>query len=108
MDRSLLRMTWSTIAFVIPGVVNYPRPPEWGSMLSFFNTNYPISQYWWEVAFPSLAIFVTALSFSLLGDGLRDVLDPRTRRALAETSTSAAGGTPVGASTASGHPTEGG
>jgi peptide/nickel transport system permease protein len=84
LDVGTVLVTFSTIAFVIPGVVNYPRPPEWGSMLSFFNTNYPISQYWWEVAFPSLAIFVTALSFSLLGDGLRDVLDPRSRRALSE------------------------
>jgi peptide/nickel transport system permease protein len=84
LDVGTVLVTFSTIAFVIPGVVNYPRPPEWGSMLSFFNTNYPISQYWWEVAFPSLAIFVTALSFSLLGDGLRDVLDPRSRRALVE------------------------
>jgi len=84
LDVGTVLVTFSTIAFVIPGVVSYPRPPEWGSMLSFFNLNYPISQYWWEVAFPSAAIFVTALAFSLLGDGLRDVLDPRTRRALVE------------------------
>jgi len=84
LDIGTVLVTFSTIAFVIPGVVSYPRPPEWGSMLSFFNLNYPISQYWWEVLFPSLAIFVTALAFSLLGDGLRDVLDPRTRRALVE------------------------
>ena len=84
LDIGTVLVTFSTIAFVIPGVVSYPRPPEWGSMLSFFNLNYAISQYWWEVAFPSGAIFVTALAFSLLGDGLRDVLDPRTRRAMVE------------------------
>ena len=85
LDIGTVLVTFSTIAFVIPGVVSYPRPPEWGSMLSFFDLNYPISQYWWEIAFPSAAIFVTALAFSLLGDGLRDVLDPRSRKALAET-----------------------
>jgi ABC-type dipeptide/oligopeptide/nickel transport system permease subunit len=32
---------------------------------------------WWIIAFPGLAIFVTAMSFNLMGDGLRDALDPR-------------------------------
>jgi peptide/nickel transport system permease protein len=91
LDIGTVLVTFSTIAFVIPGAVTYPSPPEWGSMLSFFDLNYPISQYWWEIAFPSAAIFVTALSFSLLGDGLRDILDPRTRRAMFESS---AGHTP--------------
>jgi peptide/nickel transport system permease protein len=49
--------------------------PEWGLMVSqgqaFFTTQ------WWLVTFPGLAILVTALSFNLLGDGLREVLDPR-------------------------------
>lgn len=84
LDVGTVLVTFSTIAFVIPGIVSYPRPPEWGSMLSYYYENTPISQFWWEIAFPSLAIFVTALSFSLLGDGLRDVLDPRTRRALVQ------------------------
>jgi peptide/nickel transport system permease protein len=35
-------------------------------------------QAWWSVTFPGLAIFVTVLSLSLLGDALNDVLDPRT------------------------------
>lgn len=85
LDIGTVLVTFSTIAFVIPGAVTYPQPPEWGSMLSFFQLNYPFSSVWWDIAFPSLAIFVTALSFSLLGDGLRDVLDPRSRRALSQT-----------------------
>jgi peptide/nickel transport system permease protein len=49
--------------------------PEWGLMVSqgqaFFTTQ------WWLVTFPGLAILLAALSFNLLGDGLREVLDPR-------------------------------
>jgi peptide/nickel transport system permease protein len=37
---------------------------------------------WWMSVFPGLAIFVTALAFNLLGDGLRDVLDPKQRTLL--------------------------
>jgi hypothetical protein len=55
-------------------------------MMSFYQGRFVLSVYWWYITFPAIAIFVTALSFSLLGDGLRDVLDPRTRRALAESS----------------------
>ena len=84
LDIGTVLVTFSTIGYVVPGAVQYPRPPEWGSMLSYFQTNYLITSVWWELAFPALAIFLTALSFSLLGDGLRDVLDPRTRRALGE------------------------
>ncbi len=84
LDIGTVLVTFSTIAFVFPQAVPYPRPPEWGSMLSFFQTYYPIRKVWWEVAFPAAAIFVAALAFSLFGDGLRDVLDPRSRRALAQ------------------------
>ncbi len=84
LDIGTVLVTFSTISFVFPQAVPYPRPPEWGSMLSFFQTYYPISKVWWEIAFPAAAIFVTALAFSLFGDGLRDVLDPRSRRALVQ------------------------
>jgi peptide/nickel transport system permease protein len=82
LDIGTVLVTFSTIAYVIPGGVPYPRPPEWGSMMSYYYDNGLISQAWWTITFPALGIFITALSFSLLGDGLRDVLDPRTRRAL--------------------------
>jgi peptide/nickel transport system permease protein len=35
--------------------------------------------WWWYSAFPGVAIFLTVLGFNLLGDGLRDILDPRSR-----------------------------
>ncbi len=84
LDIGTVLVTFSTISFVGAGIP-YPGPvPEWGSMMSYYQGNFLLSQYWWYIAFPAIAIFVTALAYSLLGDGLRDVLDPRTRRALAE------------------------
>ncbi|WP_294923106.1 ABC transporter permease [uncultured Paracoccus sp.] len=53
------------------------QPPlaEWGAMISD-GRNY-ILDFWWVAAMPGLAIFVVSLAFNLLGDGLRDVLDPK-------------------------------
>ncbi len=51
--------------------------PEWGAMLSQ-GRNYLANQ-WWVATFPGLAIALTVLGVNLLGDGLRDVLDPRLR-----------------------------
>jgi peptide/nickel transport system permease protein len=57
------------------------RPtPEWGVMLS--DGREYIRQYWWLSTFPGLAIMIAALSINMLGDGLRDALDPRLRREL--------------------------
>jgi peptide/nickel transport system permease protein len=55
-----------------------PPTPSWGSMLTV-GKRY-LQQAPHIATFPGLAIFVTALSFNLLGDGLRDALDPRTER----------------------------
>ncbi len=81
LDIGTVLVTYSTIGFI--GVASkYPGPqPEWGAMLAIYQSSYPISTYPWLVLAPGLAIFVTVLAFSLLGDGLRDILDPRTRRA---------------------------
>jgi ABC-type dipeptide/oligopeptide/nickel transport system permease subunit len=54
----------------------------------------------WTVLAPGAAIFVTVLAFSLLGDGLRDILDPRSRRALVQTG--AAPGLPAAAASPAG------
>jgi peptide/nickel transport system permease protein len=56
------------------------KPPtsEWGAMLSA-GRNF-LQQAWWITLFPGLAIMITVLSINLLGDGLRDALDPRLRR----------------------------
>jgi peptide/nickel transport system permease protein len=56
-----------------------PPTPEWGLLLSD-GRNY-LRQAWWITTFPGLAIMITVLSINLLGDGLRDALDPRMKRA---------------------------
>ncbi len=52
-----------------------PPLPEWGAMISA-GRKYLFEQ-WWVATMPGLAIFIVSLGFNLLGDGLRDVLDPR-------------------------------
>ncbi|MGI9017691.1 MAG: ABC transporter permease [Euzebya sp.] len=54
--------------------------PSWGRMLS--EGREFIQQAWWMALFPGLAIFVTVLAFNVLGDGLRDALDPRQASAI--------------------------
>jgi glutathione transport system permease protein len=66
-------LTAASLSFL--GLGAQPPSPEWGAMLSsgrdFLNTAPYI------VFFPAFAIFITVLSFNLLGDGLRDALDPK-------------------------------
>jgi peptide/nickel transport system permease protein len=86
LDIGTVLVTLSTIGFV--GVaLAYPANAEWGAMISYYQQAGLITQAPWTVLGPGLAIFVTVLAFSLLGDGLRDILDPRSRRVLAGTGT---------------------
>ena len=66
-------LTASALSFL--GLGAQDPTPDWGLMVSqgqqFFTT------HWWLVTFPGAAILLTAVAFNLLGDGLRDVLDPR-------------------------------
>jgi peptide/nickel transport system permease protein len=55
-----------------------PPTPEWGRTIAESREFLPDA--WWYAAAPGLAIFLTVMGFNLLGDGLRDVLDPRLRR----------------------------
>lgn len=57
-----------------------PPTPEWGRTIAESREFLPDA--WWYAAAPGLAIFLTVMGFNLLGDGLRDVLDPRLRRAV--------------------------
>jgi peptide/nickel transport system permease protein len=63
------------------GLGTQPPNPSWGVMLA--EGRGFIEQAWWIAFFPGMAIFVTVLCFNLLGDGLRDVLDPRQRTLMA-------------------------
>ncbi|MDQ7247439.1 ABC transporter permease subunit [Dongia sedimenti] len=60
------------------GLGAQPPTPEWGTMLA--DARQYIDSAWWVVTFPGLAILVTVLAFNLLGDGLRDALDPKLKR----------------------------
>jgi len=58
------------------GLGAQPPTPEWGAMLSK-SYNYIVSGAWWAATFPGIAILFSVLGLNLLGDGLRDILDPR-------------------------------
>ncbi len=60
------------------GLGAQPPSPEWGLMVST-GRNYILTA-WWYSLFPGLAIFLAVLAFNLLGDGLREILDPKTRQ----------------------------
>ena len=57
------------------GLGAQPPMPEWGAMISDGRTY--ILDFWWVAAMPGIAIFIVSMAFNLLGDGLRDVLDPK-------------------------------
>jgi peptide/nickel transport system permease protein len=59
------------------GLGAQPPSPEWGAMIAAGRRS--MLDHWWVAAMPGIAIAVVSLGFNLLGDGLRDVLDPRQR-----------------------------
>jgi peptide/nickel transport system permease protein len=78
----IVRMTLSMAGVILTaaglgflGLGAQPPSPEWGAMLA--SGRRFLIDYWWMATFPGLAILVVSLAFNLLGDGLRDVLDPR-------------------------------
>jgi dipeptide transport system permease protein len=60
------------------GLGAQPPAPEWGTMLA--DAREFVLRAWWVVTFPGLMILITVLAFNLLGDGLRDALDPKLKR----------------------------
>ena len=75
MDMGMAILSAASLGFI--GLGALPPAPEWGAMISVARTYMP--DWWWYSLFPGAAIFLTVLGFNLLGDGLRDILDPRTR-----------------------------
>jgi peptide/nickel transport system permease protein len=67
-----------TAALSFLGLGSQPPTPEWGRMLS--EGRVYLRDQWWIATFPGLAIMLTVLGVNLLGDALRDRLDPRSRR----------------------------
>ncbi len=76
MDIGGVILTIASLSFL--GLGAQAPTPEWGLMVST-SRNYFLNAWWYSI-FPGLAIFFTVLIFNLLGDGLREILDPRTRK----------------------------
>jgi ABC-type dipeptide/oligopeptide/nickel transport system permease subunit len=68
----------ATLSFLGLGIV--PPAPSWGGMLSDASTGSMYLVAWWMVVVPGLALLLTTLAFNIVGDGLRDALDPKARR----------------------------
>ncbi len=75
-DFGFAVLTAAALGFI--GLGAQPPTPEWGAMINDGRAYFP--DEWWVATFPGMAIFLLVFSLNLLGDGLRDVLDPRARR----------------------------
>ena len=75
LDMAGIILTAAGLGFL--GLGAQPPLPEWGAMISS-GRQFMLDQ-WWVATIPGLAIFIVSLGFNLLGDGLRDVLDPAAR-----------------------------
>jgi peptide/nickel transport system permease protein len=71
----------ATLSFLGLGV--QPPTASWGNILAGAQNYYTVA--WWYLVFPALALLITTLAFNILGDGIRDALDPGTERLLART-----------------------
>ena len=76
MDIGGVILTVASLSFL--GLGAQLPTPEWGLMISMGRRFFPDS--WWYCIFPGLAIFITVLCFNLLGDAIREILDPKTRK----------------------------
>jgi peptide/nickel transport system permease protein len=75
-DFGFAVLTAAAMGFI--GLGAQPPTPEWGAMINDGRSYFP--DEWWIATFPGMAIWLMVFSWNLLGDGLRDVLDPRARR----------------------------
>jgi peptide/nickel transport system permease protein len=75
LDAGYAILSTSSLSFL--GLGAQPPSPEWGAMLT--TAREFVREAWWYMAFPGLALTLTVLGFNILGDGLRDFLDPRLR-----------------------------
>jgi len=73
LDMAGIILTAAGLGFL--GLGAQPPTPEWGAMVA--SGRNVIFEQWWVATIPGLAIFIVSLGFNLLGDGLRDVLDPK-------------------------------
>ena len=73
LDMSSIILTAAGLGFL--GMGAQPPSPEWGAMISV-GWKY-LLDYWWYPTFPGLALFLASGAFNLIGDGIRDILDPK-------------------------------
>jgi peptide/nickel transport system permease protein len=76
MDMGFAILVAAALGYIGVGV--QAPTPEWGVMIS--EGRGLLRQAWWASVFPGLAMFITVLGFNLLGDGLRDIFDPKSQR----------------------------
>ena len=76
MDIGGVFLTVASLSFL--GLGAQLPTPEWGLMISMGRRFFPDN--WWYCIFPGVAIFITVLCFNLLGDAIREILDPKTRK----------------------------
>jgi peptide/nickel transport system permease protein len=76
MDMGGVILTVASLSFL--GLGAQAPQPEWGLMINVSKNYFP--DIWWYSVFPGLAIFITVLAFNLIGDGIREILDPKTRK----------------------------
>jgi peptide/nickel transport system permease protein len=74
-DVGFAVLATSSLSFI--GLGAQPPTPEWGTMITGSRDFFRVA--WWYFTFPGIALMLTVVGFNLLGDGLRDYLDPRTR-----------------------------
>jgi peptide/nickel transport system permease protein len=75
MDMGWVILVAASLSFI--GIGASSPTPEWGLMVA--NGREFMPTHWWYSMFPGLFIFVLVMGFNLIGDGLRDILDPRSR-----------------------------
>jgi peptide/nickel transport system permease protein len=76
LDMAGIILTAAGLGFL--GLGAQPPQPEWGAMIA--GGRRFIIDYWWVATMPGIAILIVSLGFNLLGDGLRDVFDPKARK----------------------------
>ncbi len=75
LDFATCMLTESTLSYLGFGI---PLPtPTWGNLLNGANNSIVIQQYWWQWVFPALIFGICTICINLIGDGLRDALDPK-------------------------------
>ena len=74
-DFGFAVLTAASLGFI--GLGAQPPDPEWGAMINDGRAYFP--EEWWIATFPGMSIWLLVFGLNLLGDGLRDVLDPRAR-----------------------------